>query len=346
MTIIVYAVVAVVGLVVLLLLGLFVYGLIVGPDEAAPSGAASDEPDLGGPPGRRAAEAFGRGDPSVLLSLLRSDDPDPNDSRAFWLLALGDDLALEEARAWVQREPSEPLAWVVVGFACVEEAARARGTDRAHTVSDGQWKDWFAWMEEAEQAFVRAAELDPRDPTPWWGLVQTALGLEVPMAEAEARFEELLARDPGHGHGYTQMLNYCTKKWHGSHEAMFAVARRAREGAADGSDLHLVPFRAHIERWLYARLFDKDVEGAERYLADPAVRAELEEAHDAFNRAASERRTTIYLRNAAAVWFYLARDDERLKRELERIGPRWTSVWEYLGGAKTWRKARKRVGLS
>jgi len=345
LTIIGYAVATIVGLVVLLFLGHLAYHFIVGLKEGPPSAGVSEEPDLGGPAGRRAVEAFGRGDPSVLVSLLRSGDPDPIDSRAFWLVALGEVLDLEQAEAWVQREPNEPLAWLVVGFACVEQAKRARGADRAHTVSREEWKDWFAWMAEAEEAFARAIELDPRDPTPWWGLIQTALGLPVPMAEAEARFEELLARDPAHTFGFTQMLSYCTKKWHGSHEAMFAVVRRARESAPDGSDLHLVPFRAHIERWLYARHFDDDVEGAERYLADPAVRAELEQAHDAFNRAPSERRATIHGRNAAAVWFYLTGDDARLKRELERIGPRWTFPWDYIGGVTAWKKARRRVGL-
>jgi len=218
----------------------------------------------------------------------------------------------------------------VRGAQGVDLAWQARGTGFADTVSDDGWRVMRELLRAAEFDLRRAAELDPADPTPYAELLTIACGLERTHDQTRACFEQAVARDPEHWAAHLSYMSFLMKKWFGSHEAMFDFARRVAASAAPGSDLPALLVKAHLERWQAHRDMEQNPELAERYLANPAVRAEVIAAYERSlaNPRHRARRTTLYPSNAAALWFYLVEDAPRLRAELHRLGPATVgSLW-------------------
>jgi len=295
-------------------------------------GGMPGQAPLGGPEAARVRADLKRGDLASLKQLLSQGGPDDRD---FFCDLLAGQVRQPLVDQWCNAEPDSALAHLVRGRALMERAWDARGHGTADSVDDRGWERFFEYLRQAEQELEQAAGLDPGDATPWAYLIEVARGLQQDKEVAQQRFREAAQRDPAHWGAHSQMLSFLCEKWHGSHDEMFDFARQASTRAGEGSDLGTLVIKAHIERWLYFS-FDEDEKGAAAYLKDPKA---IQECQAAYDRSLASpqlrpRRSTILARNAAAMWFFLVRDKQRLRLEIAQIGNAYsTSPWCYYDDA-------------
>ncbi len=176
---------------------------------------------------------------------------------------------------WIGSAPDSALAYEVRGAQLIRLAWDVRGGGKAATVAADAWGDFFAILEAAEQSLVRAAELAPADPYPWFRLIWTATGLDAPVEQRLARFTAMRERDPGYLHGWVAITSVTAKKWGGSHELMFDLAREGDRTLPPGSPGRVGLLQAHHERRLYLANWEDDATGAAAYYTRPDVVAEI-----------------------------------------------------------------------
>ena len=206
--------------------------------------------------GKRAAEAF----PKVT----------GHDERALWARALGElDKPSKAIDAWVDATRGAPDALLVRGAHRIKLAWDARGFGKGSDVSAAGAQLMTERLAAAESDLRECAAASPRDPTPLALLLHVARGQAFESGEVAELLDAACALDPGHYVAHAHALTYRCEKWFGSHDEMFALAREASAGAPDGSRLHGLVARAHVERWFYARAWDEDPD-ADRLLREAA----------------------------------------------------------------------------
>lgn len=175
----------------------------------------------------------------------------------------------------------------------------------------------------------------------------------MPPQVAWQHFQQAVARQPDHYRAHMHMRSNLAARWNGSHQEMFDFARRRAAEAPPGSDLPMILFDAHLDVWSHTHTIDGDPASALSYLHRPEVRQELEQAYArTLAGPCRVRANTVEYRNEAAMVFHLWRDLQRLRVELDRIGPAGFTEypWVYLANSESSTKdvvtmARLSVGL-
>jgi hypothetical protein len=254
--------------------------------------------------------------------------------RYFCSLAMSRHFPEKKLRRWTATEPDSADAHLVHGARLFRQALDVRGYGRGESINEARWKKFHAALETAEGVLQRAAELHPADPTPWAYLVAVALhhhGTANPFVEQRC-FEQAIARDPDNWHAHMHRLIGLSKKYGGSHEAMFEFARGAAQNAAPGSLLPALIFKAHVEFRKYLRGFDNDPAAAAAYAQNPQVISECLDVYQrtlAMPRADNHDATLVRINAAATLW--MLKQKEPLRAELERLGTRVHDVhWKFL----------------
>ena len=205
------------------------------------------------------------------------------------------------AEAWTDAAPESADAWLLRGALTVVTAADVHMGHAEEDISEESAVEMEFVGIRACKELERAAKLDPRDPVPHALMITAAVALTGTPADADKCIDAVRARDPHNLQGHLAYLLYSSKKWYGSHEKMFDFARRTASSTPVGGDLYVLLARAHIERWQYAvrqeRAADPDA-----YWRDPAVRQEIEAAHQRGVGAAGYRPgpDTVEVRNQFA----------------------------------------------
>lgn len=150
-------------------------------------------------------------------------------------------------RAWLDQEPTNPDAKVVVAWSEVHRAWTARGAARAGYTSREAFSQFFSILAGAGELCQQAVDAAPDDPTPWVTRLWLAIGQEHSHEAVRGYWQELTDRDPVSRIGHNAALQYWCHKWHGSHELMYEFARQAAAAAPAGSPLALQPLQAHFE---------------------------------------------------------------------------------------------------
>lgn len=178
------------------------------------------------------------------------------------LLATGDDWALKDHRVdyvarraagspvlreWVESEPGSADALTVLSRAETDRAWAVRSGREARYVRKSAWPKFFGILAQADDLAAMAGERAPKDPTPRATAVLIARGLRLPRGEFNARWADVVARDPLHLTGHHHALQYLCEKWYGSHKQMFQFARNAAEQAPAGHPLVVLPIFANLE---------------------------------------------------------------------------------------------------
>ncbi|WP_351228025.1 hypothetical protein [Streptomyces sp. NPDC002133] len=149
--------------------------------------------------------------------------------------------------AWRAAEPDNPDAAVLRAatevvrvFDQAIAAGRGAGVDRAQ-------------LDVAVMVCLGAAESAPADPMPWVSLLTVARLYEGGVGRRELRgwWDELRRRDPDNVEGHVQLLRYWSARWHGTHGAMYDVARDAAGAAPSGSPLPVLVQIARVEEFRY-----------------------------------------------------------------------------------------------
>lgn len=324
----------VVGAVVLLIAAIFFFGRQIDASYA-----------LGDPVATRLRKQILEGEWEKVAPVLEATRSDP-DLRTYYVMTLTPNSTLETLDEWCKKRPDSPEAFLFRGNARIRWAWDARGFAAAADTSEKKFERFFQRLELAREDLERAGRLLPDDSIVWSSMLHIARGLQWRLEDVRQLFREATRCDPRSMSAHRHYLLACTKKWGGSHELMFQVAREASANAPEGDLLHLLILLAHSERWLRFDM-DGDPAGAEAYLKRADVREEVVRAYEASLGSPHHkpRRETIFARHDAAYWFWLVRDKARLAREIELIGDR-IDPWEWCYGppnafkkAKAWARS-------
>ena len=220
----------------------------------------------------------------------------------------------------------------------MEWAWEARGGGGASTVGREAWRLFEERMALAERDVLRAAELDPADPTPYVLLVEIARHLNRGEAAARGHLDAALARHPADVAAREAFFTFfCSPRYEGSLEKMGAFAEESVRGAPEGDLRHMFVFRMHHEMWFYEQHFGKPKVG-DAYAARPEVRAAVVESYVRSVGSPAHPMTFASLPriNRFAVWFYLVQDIEHARDALSKLGGDQyvPNTWAQLGPAR------------
>jgi len=292
-----------------------------------------DPAPIGGTEAERVLRDLRDGDLHSLGELLLTARHGQWDKRDLYCNLLAEAAADPLLDAWCEADESEPLAFLVRGRARIARAWEARGNAPAAFLTEEAWQEVTIRMMAAERDLLRAAELDPADPTPWSYLITVGTTLAYPRPVVDNCFRQALARDAEHFGAHQRMLQHLCEKWHGDSGEALVFARNAAATCSTASDLPILIIDAHIEHWLYLRDFERLSRDAKAALRESGT---LDECLNAYERSlgsasSDSRASTMLARNIAATWFYLVRDRKRLRQELAKIRNAWTAdPWAYL----------------
>jgi hypothetical protein len=155
---------------------------------------------------------------------------------------------LDVAERWIAEEPSNPDALLIYARTAVARALRAADTN------DERAGDLAAL---AQRACLVSADADPRDPTPWAGLLALArLGhAKAPAPDGVTAegpwdlFDEARARDPLNREVHHRMLACFFARYGGSHDAMWETARWISLSTPPDCALQVLPLTAYVEHY-------------------------------------------------------------------------------------------------
>jgi hypothetical protein len=179
------------------------------------------------------------------------------------------------AEALVAKQPSTQLTRTITALLRIQEAWQIRGSGRASTVSEQQWKGFRTKLVAAERELTELAATDPRDELVAGFRLISGRGLSVGLSEAQRRYARLAAISPDNIGAQSAHLQTLAPKWAGSTELMFEFARSAVKEGTPGSSAGRLVALAHYEHWL-----DLADEGGP-YVSADEVQAELVAAADA-----------------------------------------------------------------
>ena len=298
----------------------------------------SEPPPLTGDPLLQGALArLLKGDFTVVDRLLSLDPPE---LRYFYAFQLGEKLTRQQVLACGTERPSALLLRAAHG---PQWAWEARSNAVARDLSSGQVQSF------ADRLGVVAQEIEAlpeSDPNRWALMLIVAKGKNMPLMESDRLYGRV-----GHEHyfGAANYLDCQLKKWAGSHQRALDFACGAAEKAHEGSLMGALVASALTEQWLYAGSFEKNPEEAARIIADQQL---INLSLKAYERSIGsskfvETPAAVEPRNAQAFWFYLSKQRDPLKVELQKLGKRFTQwPWCYLGApGKVFGEARKFAGL-
>ncbi|MBP2474112.1 hypothetical protein JOF53_002984 [Crossiella equi] len=241
---------------------------------------------------------------------------------------------------WVTSTPGDALAWTVRGAVEVLRAWELRGYHRTR----GDGLGFGQVLASAEVMCTRAAELDPRDPTPWVWLVHMARGQGIGALNTARRWAEVVRRAPQHLRGHEQMLTSLSPKWGTSVQVMSDFVQDAVSVAPAGSALHLLVPRGYVEQWV-----DLSPAQQRRFLNRVDVWDHAQQAIDRWlHPHGTDPRARISGHNLVAFWYslwgthHLARPHfEATRGHVDRY------PWSYLRAdfLRAFTKHRDRSGL-
>ncbi|MFC4910730.1 hypothetical protein [Actinomadura gamaensis] len=277
---------------------------------------------FGDPVARELKKATARGDTSLLRRV--AAETGDLDRRSFLLgVAVDHPERPEWIVRWPEKEPEEPLAYLIRGAHGILWAWEARGEATADLTAAERFHEFHRRLAGAERDLLCAAELSPDDPEPRAQLLTTARGLQHGVQELCRRFAEAIARHPGHYQAHTLMLQGVAPKWGGSPALMFNFARDRAAAAPLGSAVASLVVEAHIEAWVDAS------EGEADYFANPDVQRELR-AVAARSSQAPDTPASLRASNLLAFAFALGGDHASAAEQFRLIGSNVTeSPWQY-----------------
>ncbi|MER6999788.1 hypothetical protein [Streptomyces sp. NPDC000410] len=147
--------------------------------------------------------------------------------------------------AWRAAEPDNPDAAVLrAATEVVRVFDQAIAAGRGVALDRGR-------LDGAVTACLGAARAAPADPMPWVSLLTVARLYERGVGRRELRgwWSELRRRDPDNIEGHVQLMRYWSARWHGTHGAMYDVARDAAGAARPGSPLPVLVQIARVEEF-------------------------------------------------------------------------------------------------
>lgn len=229
---------------------------------------------------------------------------------------------------WAAAEPDNPDAVLVRARSLIMRGWEIRGSGWASTVGPSAMDEFHRVLRLVPPLTEQAARLAPEDPTPWVERLLVATALNADRADFDEIWDQVTRRDRWNREAHSLRLMYLCRKWHGSHEQMFAFAREAAAAAPDGSPLHVLPVQAAAEWALWevrrAGAFRDVLAVVKAWRNDPQINADLDGALNGWLRTEPRRH---------AMWYhdlnYLAYGLARAKR-YEDAGAVFSAIGSYM----------------
>lgn len=168
--------------------------------------------------------------------ILASANAENRERLVYGLAASAGSLPLIEG--WAQARPQSAWAQIALGAGLIVSAWAIRGGSYAANVDEAAWEPFLARLAAAEEPLERAMRLDDKLAEPYAWRIHAAPSQDVERWQMAQWFDAALARDPEHGPAHLKYFVACTDKWGGSHDEMFAFARKSSERAKAGSMIH------------------------------------------------------------------------------------------------------------
>jgi hypothetical protein len=210
-----------------------------------------------------------------------------------------------------QADGADP--WVVDtadGRLHIDIAWEFRGNGYADKVTEKGWKGFFKHLTIARECLTRAWELAPDIPKAADEMVSVANGAGGELGEQPAKwFERAINVQLDCRGAYAAMLNSLRPRWHGSHEAMLELGRRAAATKRYDTD---APWQ-FVEAVL---LIVMDYEhGDSRYdiLKDAGIYDEVVAVVDGYDQLAAKKGNRWYRTFRAALAWRAERHEEARK---------------------------------
>lgn len=189
----------------------------------------------------------------------------------------------------------------------------------------------IASLAAAEDDLWKAAEMDADDPVPWTFLLLTGRALQLDVHELVRRFEEADKREKHLGFAHDQLLQGLSPRWHTDGELLFSFATLVSSEAPEGSPVHRVIPRAHLEYYW----------GLHENPRQQEVYGEALEVLDALNQAAAKSVDSmmygdgphaLITRNVFALAYNIFGDKARAHAQFKAIGDHATpDPWDTFG---------------
>lgn len=271
-----------------------------------------------------------KGNAAALLAFIDALGEDW-DGRDFYLAELVPYCKRQSVDSLCTSRPV-PLAFLIRGCHGIHWAWEARGRGAATTVSPRARALYEERLRSAEADLLRAAQGDPRDPTPYARLITIARATHPAPETVWSFLSQALARQPDHFGAHKAMLSFLSRRWGGSAEAMLRFARERAAAAPPGSDLPMLVLEAHLDVWSDMLSFGDGPRAAQAYLGSPQVRQDVYGWYArSLGGPLQPRHNTVHYRNSAAMFFSLVQDVGAARQELQRIGKAFTEYpWVYL----------------
>lgn len=265
----------------------------------------------------------------------------PPESAFVFLRVLGENLPIGADVEAAINDTGDVWGHIVAGAALIVRATRTRGMGTADSVKEENWQSYFAYRERAEQLLRFIVTHHPKNGQAVAWLMTAAVDSDD-AAKAEAS-DFLLASENVPISGYSKLLSANTRKWGGSHEAMWEIARKCAEVRHPWSSALIA--KAHYEQWLYLALMDErpaaEYEAA-GYFQNEMIREEIRNISEAINTAQSDDPyEAVFAHDVLAAVFSEAGIRKSSAQHLRRVGKFGDPA--LLTGGPWWRRTLVRM---
>ena len=275
----------------------------------------------------------------------------PNGSRREFLV---DAIALDTSNlswvdVWVKEQPSSAAARLMWGACAVQYAWKVRTGAAPQDVAPDKMAGFHDWLVNADEQLQHAATMAPEDGAPWIALLWAGVGLEIPIESATERWENVSRRNPATELGAMAYLTHIGPRWNGRADLMWTFIQDLLSRETDGSPRWFMVPHGHFEQWVAERMHGGSAVHPSRYFEQSHVQRDIIDAYDKYLGSASKRPSELepQFRELFAASFYLMNARDRLRRELEQIGPGIQNLpWGFLGSTMVaYQSAREAAGL-
>ena len=126
------------------------------------------------------------------------------------------------------------LTLVLDGERGIAEAWKPRGTGWADSVTSQGWKDYASYLAKGRTALTQTWKLQPGRPLAPARMITVAMG-DTSAEEMRTWFERAVEAQTDYSQAWSNMRWGLRPRWHGSHEAMLALADRSKTGPFPGT---------------------------------------------------------------------------------------------------------------
>jgi len=130
------------------------------------------------------------------------------------------------------------------------------------------------------------------------------------------------------------MIIALSEKWGGDNEEMISFAEEASNSAPLGSDLSAILIKAYLEYWKYLDVFQDKPEEANTFVKAEEIQTKAALAYMRSLGSEQHKKTavSIFARYNTSAWFWVVKDHDRLKNDLNILGDKIEDIhWRWAG---------------